>query len=57
MTPEPDLQRIKRMGSIGAILSSPDDGDGSGVDVFESAEESPDTGSSQTEVFFDANME
>ena len=48
MTPEPDSQRIKRMGSIGAILSSPN--------MFESAEESPDTRSSLQE-FFDASTE
>lgn len=50
-TPNADSQRIKRMGSIGAILSSPDEG--SGADVFESAEESPQS----PEVFYDATME
>jgi NAD-dependent SIR2 family protein deacetylase len=42
----PSSQRIKRMGSIGAILSSPE----TGTEVFEDAKESPD-------VFYDANSE
>jgi hypothetical protein len=50
MTPDSTRKRIKRMGSIGAILSSSPHG----TEIFQDAEESPD---SQEEIFYDAQSQ